>query len=223
MDARESRTMTASGDAVNRGAGSPQARNLSLRRNRGFTIVELLTVITIIMIVVAISIIKLQPVLQEQNANAAMAQVTTQLRIAREEAVAERRNVQVQFVGTNSIQLTEINTGVVGAGANQILSTTTLPSGAQFVVFSTLPDTPDAFGNAGAIEFESVVGGPNAGMMFQSDGTFADMGTGNPINGTVFVGLPGQAATARAVTVLGASGRIRQYKGISGSPGGWLK
>jgi Tfp pilus assembly protein FimT len=182
--------------------------------------VELLTVITMIMIVVAISIIKLQPILQEQGANAAIAQVVTQLRIAREEAVAERRDVQVQFIGTNSIQLTEINTNVVGAGANQVISTTTLTSGAQFVVFPTVPDTPDLFGNAGAIEFESVVGGPNAGMMFQSDGTFADMGTGNPINGTVFVGIPGIATTARAVTVLGASGRIRQYKG---NPGGWLK
>ncbi|MBI3669731.1 MAG: hypothetical protein HY237_08135 [Acidobacteria bacterium] len=56
-----------------------------------------------------------------------------------------------------------------------------------------------------------MTGGPTA-MVFQSDGTFADNATSQPINGTVFVGLPGQSATARAVTILGATGRVRPYK-----------
>ena len=36
-------------------------------------------------------------------------------------------------------------------------------------------------------------------------------GNGNPIDGTVFLGIPGLPGTARAVAVLGATGRIRQY------------
>jgi hypothetical protein len=32
-----------------------------------------------------------------------------------------------------------------------------------------------------------------------------------PVNGTVFVGVPGLPYTARAVTILGATGRIRSY------------
>jgi hypothetical protein len=47
-------------------------------------------------------------------------------------------------------------------------------------------------------------------MKFNSTGGFVDAGS-NPINGTVFVGLTGRQDTARAVTVLGATGRVRQY------------
>jgi hypothetical protein len=33
----------------------------------------------------------------------------------------------------------------------------------------------------------------------------------NYVNGTVFLGLPGLKGTARAVTILGATGRVRPY------------
>jgi hypothetical protein len=49
-------------------------------------------------------------------------------------------------------------------------------------------------------------------MMFQSDGEFLDGATALPINGTVFLGIPGQQSTARAVTVLGTTGRVRGWK-----------
>jgi hypothetical protein len=75
-----------------------------------------------------------------------------------------------------------------------------------------MPDTPDAYGNANPIEFESVANGPVGGMVFQSDGEFLDGATFLPINGTVFLGITGQQSTARAVTVLGTTGRVRGWK-----------
>jgi hypothetical protein len=33
-----------------------------------------------------------------------------------------------------------------------------------------------------------------------------------PVNGTVFVGIPGERNSARAVTVTGASGRAQAYR-----------
>jgi hypothetical protein len=49
-------------------------------------------------------------------------------------------------------------------------------------------------------------------MVFQSDGEFLDGTTFLPINGTIFLGFPGQQSTARAVTVLGTTGRVRGWK-----------
>jgi len=48
-------------------------------------------------------------------------------------------------------------------------------------------------------------------LMFLSDGTFVDA-QGNPLNGSVFLGLNNHPETARAVTVLGATGRVRGYR-----------
>jgi hypothetical protein len=47
-------------------------------------------------------------------------------------------------------------------------------------------------------------------MKFTTTGAFIDAGN-TFVNGTVFLGVPGQPSTARAVTVLGATGRVRQY------------
>jgi len=85
-----------------------------------------------------------------------------------------------------------------------------------FTTFSGEPDSPDGFGNSGPIYFGGIAGGPPAGMIYQSDGTFAINGAGTPINGTVFLGVPNQPTTARAITILGATGRVRSYH-ISGT------
>jgi hypothetical protein len=57
-------------------------------------------------------------------------------------------------------------------------------------------------------------------MLFQSDGELVDGATFQPINGTVFLGLTAQTATARAITVLGGTGRVRGWK-ISGNT--WMQ
>jgi hypothetical protein len=80
----------------------------------------------------------------------------------------------------------------------------------KFTLTAGKGDTPDAFGNAGPIVFEGIVGGPPT-MMFQSDGTFVDT-AGNLINGTVFLGMTNEPSAARAVTLVGSTGRIRMWR-----------
>jgi prepilin-type N-terminal cleavage/methylation domain-containing protein len=174
--------------------------------DRGFTMIELVIVIAIIFVISAIAIIKLSPTQQQQQANAAMAQIASQLRVARELAVTQRRYVQVQFIGNNQIRLTRLN---LPAGVT-ILSTVQIQTPVTFALTPGLPDTPDAFGNKGPIEFGGVVGGPPT-MMFQSDGTFVDT-AGNLTNGTVFLGMVNEPSAARAVTLVGSTGRIRMWR-----------
>jgi hypothetical protein len=112
----------------------------------------------------------------------------------------------------NTITLTQQN---LPAGST-VLSTIPIQAPAQFVLTPGMSDTPDAFGDKSAIYFEGLSGGP-VGMGFQSDGTFID-GAGNLVNGTVFLGISGVPSSARAITVLGATGKIRMYRAIGS---GW--
>jgi prepilin-type N-terminal cleavage/methylation domain-containing protein len=194
--------------------GQAVQNNFHRHVHAGFTLVETVVVIALVLIVGAIAILQLQPLYAMEQANSAMDQVLGQMRYARETAIAQRRNIQVQFLNTNVVQLTRFEYN----GAMTILSTLTLQAPVQFVVFPALPDTPDGFGNASAIYFEGLANGPPV-MLFQSDGTFVDS-AGNLVNGTVFLGVPGNQSTARAITILGATGRVRAYRAPST---GWVQ
>jgi prepilin-type N-terminal cleavage/methylation domain-containing protein len=189
---------------------------------RGFSMIEICVVITLILIISAMAIMALQPSLQDSRFDTAMRQVIDQLRQAREYSIANRRYVQVTFptvvVAGNpqyQVVMTERNAppyGPVGAGADVILSTTPIEAPAQFFRDPAVPDTPDAFGNTSAIEFEAQNPGPIGGMLFQSDGELVDGLTFQPINGTVSLGLTGLTTANRAITVLGSTGRVRGWK-----------
>ncbi len=163
--------------------------------------IEILVTIAISLIVAGMAVLSLQGSLPGMRVNAGLNQVVSQMRTGRESAIAQRRNFQLTLAGANQIQLhrLEIPTGVTD------FPPVTMDNNVQFTLFAGLPDTPDGFGNATAIAF-----GGSPTLQFNSDGTFTDA-VGVPLNGTVFIGIPGQPATARAVTVLGTTGRVRPF------------
>lgn len=180
----------------------------------GFSVIEVLVVIIIIIVVSAIAIIQMKPSSGSSHADVAMHQVQDQLRQAREYAIENRRYVAVTFQtvgGQPELTITQKNSQTAGAGADQVLSTIPIEGPMTYCVCS-MPDTPDGFGNSSPIYFERTVNGPPNGMWFQSDGELVDAATHQPIDGTVFLGLAGQTNLARAVTVMGTTGRIRVYK-----------
>ncbi len=190
-------------------------------RARGFSIVELLIAVAVIMILAAMAVFQFRSTLQAADSDAAMRELVTQIRQAREYAIANHRYIQVKFpvsaAGQPQIQITQRNDlttafGVETAGANVVIPAVTLQSPLVYTVVAGVPDTPDGFGKASAIEFEGIAGGPPTGMLFQSDGELVDAATYLPINGTVFLGVAGIGSSARAITVLGTTGRVRGWK-----------
>lgn len=177
---------------------------LARTREHGFSLLELIVVVGVTMIGLGMAVIQTSSLLPNLKANSAMEQVSSQLQAARDTAMTQRRQVVLQFVGNNQLTMT-----VVQPNGTLPSTTITLGGGARFTLFAGLPDTPMAFGNSAATYFDGVSGGP-IGMQFMSTGRLVDA-NGNPISGTVFLGIPGKSATARAVTVLGATGRIREY------------
>jgi prepilin-type N-terminal cleavage/methylation domain-containing protein len=196
---------------------SPMRASPSQSREHGFSMIELMVALMIILIVSAIAITSLKPNLQQARVDAAMREVISTFRQAREFAIANRRYVQITFPANNQIQVTQMNTLTPGAGgANTVLTTVTL---APPLIFNLdgMPVTPDDVPPNGCatlapIVFECIANGPVGGMLFQSDGELLDGATFLPINGTVFMGMPAQQSTARAVTILGTTGRVRGWK-----------
>ena len=211
--------------------GSPKRNN---RRESGFSMPEMIVAMAIAFTVMAIAVLAMQPSWQQFQATAAMDQVKTVLRQARETAISNRRTVAVQFQNGNTIALYyyNINYPVGGGAPTQVLATTPFLSvfvenSAVFMTYSTetnvtLNGVADGFTGAisapDGVYFGGVDGGPASGMMFQSDGTFTD-GNGNPISGTLFIGVPRLPSTARAVTILGNTGRIKAYRSVGA---GWF-
>lgn len=189
----------------------------SAGQESGFTIIELTVVTMIIMIVAVMAIVGISPALQNAKYDAAMRQLVSQIRQAREYAIANRRYVQITFptVGLRpQVVMTQMNTLTPGAGGvNPVISTVTIEGPGTYLVYPGMPDTPDGYGNGGAVYFEGLIGGPVGGMLFQSDGELVDGTTFLPINGSVYLSTNnGQATTARAVSVLGTTGRVRGWK-----------
>jgi Tfp pilus assembly protein FimT len=171
-------------------------------QNAGFSIAEVVIGVLLACTLTGFALIGMGGVMPGINANQAMNATVAQLRQGRDLAMTQRRSMQLRFLGNNQIQLVrnELPSGT------RVVDTVTLGNQCQFMIFNDIPDTPDQFGNATPVDFGSV-----ATLTFLSDGTLVD-NSGNPRNGTVFIGLPAHPEAARAVTLLGATGRVRTYR-----------
>jgi prepilin-type N-terminal cleavage/methylation domain-containing protein len=172
---------------------------------RGFSALETLIAIAIISILMVMAILNWGTLMPNAKANSAMDQLLYRLRSARQQAIAHRREVQVQFVGTKQLTIQELWL----TGTPPPAATYTFEGGAQYMVLAGVPDTPMGFGNSAPVYFGGLSGGPPI-MKFTTNGSFIDGGN-TFINGTVFLGITGKNHTARAITILGATGRVREY------------
>ena len=199
---------------MNKSEGTFEAARRGRNREAGFSMIELMVSIMIILIVSAIAVISIRPQMEQARVDAEMRSVIAALREARELAITNRRYVKISFPANNRIQVQQMNTLTPGAGGlNPVINNLSLTLAPPMVFnLDGMPDTPDAYGNGGPLVFEGIVNGPVGGMIFQSDGELLDGVTFLPINGSIFMGYPGRSSTARAVTILGTTGRVRGWK-----------
>jgi prepilin-type N-terminal cleavage/methylation domain-containing protein len=187
----------------NRPAASVRGAPAEASRTSGFTLVEMMMALGLIAVMSAVAAMVMPSALRSATADSGAARVAAVLRTAREQAISQRRNVQVTFAAPNQIVVTRIN---VPSTTTTVLGTTVLESGIAFQLFTGVPDTPDAFGNPSATAF-----GAATSVMFSSEGTFVDQ-NGDPANGTVFLGKGIDPMSARAVTIFGPTALIRQWR-----------
>src|ERR1700676_1080681 len=171
---------------------------------RGYSMIELLLVLGISGVVMSLAMFQIGAVQPSMKGDGAMRTIMAQLNIARELSISQRRQMQVNFIAAGQIQIVRQE---IPAGTTTALPTVSVEGGLQYGLVAGIVDTPDGFG----LKSTGIAFGTATAYLFSSDGTLIDQ-NGNPLNGTIFVAIPGVARSFRAVTVMGGTGRIRGFK-----------
>lgn len=174
----------------------------------GFTLIEVLITGTIISVLLAIGALVLPGVLTAAKADSGSSQLATLLRTAREQAITERRNVEIRFIGPDRAEAwrEDIDDNGVQTGVT-LVQEVFIGERMELRRFPELPDTPDGFGpGADPVAFTGA-----APWCFTSEGTLVDA-NGDVVNGTVFLGQPFAPLTARAVTLFGPTALLREWQ-----------
>jgi prepilin-type N-terminal cleavage/methylation domain-containing protein len=186
----------------------PDAR--IIRRESGYSLIEMMLVVGIMGVVTAIAVFEIGNSRPYLIGDGAMRTVIAQMNTARELSITQRRSIQLTFAG-NVMTLIRQNVAVGAAPATTtVLAAVPMEGGVQFGLTTGVPDTPEGFGLLGS-GAAAYFGTATTSVFFTSDGSLIS-GAGIPVSGTVFLTIPNQPRGTRAVTVFGATGRIRGYK-----------
>ena len=176
----------------------------AMQSERGFTLIETMMAVTLIGILGSMAVFQIGAARPAMVADGAMRTVVGQLNLARETAVAQRR--QIDVVCDENKHVLRLIRRELPEGTT-ILAETPFEGGVRYGLPDSLPeDTPDKFGKGAPVYF-----GAAQTISFNSDGMLIDTG-GSPVNGTIFLMAPKQVLSLRAVTVLGSIGRVRGYR-----------
>jgi prepilin-type N-terminal cleavage/methylation domain-containing protein len=193
-----------------------------LRTEDGFSLIEITVVVGIMAVLGGMAVVQIGLSKSSARGDAAMRVVLYQMNQARELAIGQRRYMQVTFdTARNQMNVMREDSANGGNPLTTTINSVGFEGGAMFGLVAGLPDTPDAFGMAASTSFTSsngtfsstVVLGNTKVAKFAPDGTLVDW-NGRTANGTVFISIPinGSTNSARAVTVLGSTGRVRGYR-----------
>lgn len=168
----------------------------------GFTVLELMLAAAVLMILAGMAMLVTPAVLARAKADSGASALVAILRTAREQAIAQRRIVRVEFLLPDQVRVVRND---LPTGTTTLLDTR-LENGIQFLLMPGVPDTPDAFGAAAAIDFGSA-----ATFNFTSEGTFVDQ-NGDVLNGSIFLAVPNRPDTQSAVTIFGPTADLHEWR-----------
>jgi type II secretory pathway pseudopilin PulG len=193
----------------------PRKDGIVPNKGRGFSLLEAMIVVAILMIALSVSFVTLQPALKSARANSAFSESFMLLRRYRQQAIDERKRYIVTFIAPNTIQVSRWDVAVPVSPPPVVITTQQLPTAIQFQIVPGTPtaSTPDNFGNGGTpIDFGQGIGlGGLNYVMFLPDGSAQDV-NGNLNNGVVYLALSGELYSSRAISVFGATGRVRGWQ-----------
>jgi type II secretory pathway pseudopilin PulG len=205
------------------------------RSETGFSLIEVVVVLGLILVVFGIAVFNLVPALKTSKSNAGMELVVGELRRAHERAIDERRIYRVTFVAPQTIQVDVGQVANIGATITgsapvfvQAQPPLTLPASVQFTVVAGIPTTPqttpDGFGTgATAIDFDISNGGGGIQIYFQPDGRALD-GANRLNDGVIYLGEPNNLFSSRAVSLFGSTGRVKWwFLSKVGATNGWVQ
>jgi prepilin-type N-terminal cleavage/methylation domain-containing protein len=194
---------------------------MKLTRQRGFSLLELLTVVAIGFTIAGITFIAMMPLYNRNHVDLAYDTTLMALRNTRQLAITQSHQYYVNFnpsgFATGTIQITYQPAAVSGVlPPVQQVATYTLPQDISFNVMTGFPtNAPDSFGTGiVAIDFgQSLGAGSLQYVVFMPDGSSQD-NLGNYNSGVIYLSRLSDPTiyNARSISVWGATGRIRGWR-----------
>ena len=203
---------------------SPRKDRIVPQKARGFSLLEMMVVVAIVMILAAITFVSIRPMMRQSDVNQAYDTTLMTLRRYRSQAITQRRRYQVQFTAPGTIQVWYLGVAVPVNPAPVLVETQTIPAGhsvrrASWYAEHCSHGAGWIWSWRDAIDFDQGVGaGGQNYVVFMPDGSSQDT-LGNLNSGIVYLGRAGDIESMRAVTVFGSTGRIRGWR-LSQVPAG---
>jgi prepilin-type N-terminal cleavage/methylation domain-containing protein len=209
------------------------------QRASGFSLIEMMIVVALIIVLASITVVSLVPVLKQQRVTNAYNTTLAAMRQARDNAVAQRTSYSVTFSNTVSPNTITVAPTVLGFQGDQNTMTYQLPTDVTFQTNSAISSTaaPDSgagasFGaGANAIDFGYTATSNNGGqniIYFCPDGSAQTASCTETVSGTqystvggyslnwddgvVYLARSGDLLSSRAITLWGGTGRIHGWR-----------
>jgi len=200
---------------------------MTSKTNRGFSLLEMMISVCIIIILASFAQLWMQPLLNRSHLDDAYSTTLSTLRTTRNLAIAQSYEYLVVFNSAAGTIQVEWQPPIAGGvcPAIQSVNTYTIPSDITYAVRGTFPNTqattPDGFGiGAVAVDFDyqpSGAGGGGTTLAFMPDGSVRDTaggcsGLGDYNSGVIYMTRAVDPVySSRAITVWGTTGRIRGW------------
>jgi Tfp pilus assembly protein FimT len=174
----------------------------------------MLVVISILFILAGFSVYNLLPAIRMNRVENALQTALLEVRNARQTAIDERRIHVVTFVLPRTIQTDRIELDGTRNVVRQVPLTSDVGFQAELGIPTGPASVPDGFGNGSqAVDFNG-----SDEIYFQPDGSAHDA-VGRVVNGVVYLSLPGELISSRAVSLFGATGRLKAWKLVEDTSG----
>jgi prepilin-type N-terminal cleavage/methylation domain-containing protein len=182
-------------------------------KNRGFSLLELLIVISIGLTMAGITFMAMKPLFNQNHVDQAYDTTLSVIRTYRNQSIIQSKRYIVFFSAPGTITVQYWGVGVPISPAPVTVATYTLPNDIQFAVQAGFPNPgPDNFGTgttAVTINNCALVG--QSCLIFYPDGSAQD-DLGNFNSGVVYLSRPADLYSSRAVSIFGTTGRIRGWR-----------
>ncbi len=187
----------------------------------GFSLVELLTVIAVLLILAAMAVPQVISTRRLLRFQGLQREIISQLRLARQLAMSQRQVIRFRYDDNNK-QVVIIDNQERGTLANPLANNTANDVVVKTIslVSSGVPASEITYGRPGGASASPLADGVNLSaltsgqveIIFQPDGSVVDA-NGNPSNAALFFyNSRYPANTAMAVSVLGAGGRVKTWR-----------
>jgi prepilin-type N-terminal cleavage/methylation domain-containing protein len=195
----------------------PQKGLMVSSKQHGFSLLEMMIVLALMLTVATISLISLQPILQQSHVTSAYDTTLMAVRNYHDLAITQRKRYIVTMTAPGTITVSRWDFALPASPPPVVVNTLTLPQDVTFSTQAGYPATaatvPDGFGaGAVALDFDQGMGlGSQNYVMFMPDGSSQD-NLGNLNSGVLYMGRANDLYSSRAITVFGATGRIRGWR-----------